>query len=243
MAMFGGGRFSKALRRGLPSEGTHVIDLDARVPPPSTAAASTDQVTPPGTQREIAQALPGNLGKLNRAKRDSERRKTPRAKAAYAVRTSSAAFKAAQKMWHSKNTAANPGRKSSVAYKAAQKNIGQLLKLRQLQQDDNLLLRIKQQRKSGIQSVGQLLKPRQPSESLTAIAVSPSVTLPGLWHEIIDCSVAARRAGAGIEMNSSTQRRKHAHDIQWDNWIMNDYIRVAVFIVMPALLLGLPLCM
>jgi hypothetical protein len=55
--------------------------------------------------------------------------------------------------------------------------------------------------------------------------------------------VAARRAGAGIEMNSSTHRRKHAHDIQWDNWIMNDYIRVAVFIVMPALLLGLPLCM
>jgi hypothetical protein len=38
------------------------------------------------------------------------------------------------------------------------KNIGQLLKLRQLQQDDNLLLRIKQQRKSGIQSVGQLLR-------------------------------------------------------------------------------------
>jgi hypothetical protein len=146
-------------------------DLDAR----GTAAAS------------IAQALPGNLAKLNRAKRDSERRKTP-------------SFKAAQKMWHSKNTAANPGRKSSVAYKAAQKNIGQLLKLRQLQQDDNLLLRIKQQRKSGIQSVGQLLKPRQPSQSLTAIAASPSVTLLCLLYEICDCSVAARRAGAGIEM-------------------------------------------
>ena len=76
-----------------------------------------------------------------------------------------------------------------------------------------------------------------------ARAVSPSVALPGLLHELIDCSVAARRAGAGIEMNSSTHRRKHAHNIQWDNRIMNDYIRVAVFIVMPALLLGLPLCM
>ncbi len=30
--------------------------------------------------------------------------------------------------------------------------------------------------------------------------------------------VAARRAGAGIEMNSSTHRRKHAHDIEWDNF-------------------------
>ena len=86
------------------------------MPPPSTAAASTDQVTPPGTQREIAQALPGNLGKLNRAKRDSERRKTPRAKAAYAVRTSSSAYKAAKKKWW-----ATTGRTSSVAYKAAQK--------------------------------------------------------------------------------------------------------------------------
>ena len=44
---------------------------------------------------EIAQALPGNLAKLNRAKRASERRKTP-------------SYKHAQKMWHSKNTAANP---------------------------------------------------------------------------------------------------------------------------------------
>jgi hypothetical protein len=58
-------------------------------------------------------------------------------------------------------------------------------------------------------------------------------------HEIIECSVAARRAGVGIEVNFSAHRRKHAHDIQWDNWIMIDYIRVAVFIVMPALLLGL----
>jgi hypothetical protein len=60
--------------------------------------------------------------------------------------------------------------------------------------------------------------------------------------QVIDIDAAALRAGAGIEMNSSTHRRKHAHDIQWDNWIMNDYIRVAVFILMPALLLGLHLC-
>ncbi len=104
-----------------------VIDRDARVPPPSTAAASTDQVTPPGTQRQIAQALPGNLGKLNRAKRDSERRKTPRAKAAFAVRTSSAAYKSAKKKWNSKYRAtakaktAAAGRISSAAYKSAKK--------------------------------------------------------------------------------------------------------------------------
>jgi hypothetical protein len=44
-----------------------------------------------------------------------------------------------------------------------------------------------------------------------AIAVSPSVALPGLLHEIIDCSVAARRAGAGIEMNSSTQHTRRQY--------------------------------
>ncbi len=196
MAILGHARCSRKLRRN--SKGPHVIDCDARVPPsstaaasidsdarvppPSSAAASTDQVTPPGTQRQIAQALPGNLGKLNRAKRDSERRKTPRAKAAYAVRTSSAAFKAAQKMWHSKNTAANPGRKSSVAYKAAQKNIGQLLKLRQLQQDDNLLLRIKQQRKSGIPSVGQLLRTTVSLTSCSAISTHEILHLQQQRH-------------------------------------------------------------
>ena len=34
------------------------------------------------------------------------------------------------------------------------------------------------------------------------------MALPGLLHEIIDCSVAARRAGAGIEMNSSDVTKK-----------------------------------
>ena len=65
------------------------------------------------------------------------------------------------------------------------------------------------------------MKPRQPSKSLTAIAASPSVTLLGILYELCDCSVPARRAGTGIEMNSSTHRRK---------------------MVMPALLLGLHLC-
>jgi hypothetical protein len=141
MAIFGHARCLRKLRRN--SKGPHVIDCDARVPPPSTAAASidrdarvpppstaaasTDQVTPPGTQRQIAQALPGNLGKLNRAKRDSERRKTPRAKAAYAIRTSSVAYKSAKKKWNSKYRAtakaktAAARRKSSAAYKAAKK--------------------------------------------------------------------------------------------------------------------------
>jgi hypothetical protein len=90
------------------------------------AVVSTDQSSPPGTQRQIAQALPGNLVKLNRAKRDSERRKTPQAKADFAVnlvklnrakrdserrktpqakadfavRTSSAAYKDAKKRWN-----------------------------------------------------------------------------------------------------------------------------------------------
>jgi hypothetical protein len=41
-----------------------------------------------------------NLVKLNRAKRDSERRKTPQAKADFAVRTSSAAYKDAKKRWN-----------------------------------------------------------------------------------------------------------------------------------------------
>jgi hypothetical protein len=143
MAILGHARCSRKLRRN--SKGPHVIDCDARVPPPSTAAASidrdarvpppstaaasTDQLTPPGTQRQIAQALPGNLGKLNRAKRDSERRKTPQAKAAFAVRTSSSAYKAAKKKWNSKSWAtaksktATTGRRSSVAYKAAQTKI------------------------------------------------------------------------------------------------------------------------
>jgi hypothetical protein len=97
MAMCGGGRFSKKMRRGQSSEGTHVIDLDASVPPPSTAAASADHVTPLVAQRQFAQALPGKVGKQKvsdleaaekRAKRDFERRKTPEAKAAAALRTS-----------------------------------------------------------------------------------------------------------------------------------------------------------
>ena len=118
MAIFGHARFSQELRRRLPSESPQVIDCDAVV--------STDQITPPGTQRQIAQALPGNLVKLNRAKRDSERRKTPRAKAAYAVRTSSAATpgrKAAQKKYRAtaKAKTAAAGRQSSAAYKAAKK--------------------------------------------------------------------------------------------------------------------------
>ena len=92
MAIFGHARCLRKLRRN--SKGP---DSDAGVPPPSSAVASTDQVTPPGTQRQIAQALPGNLGKLNRAKRDFERRKTLRAKAAYAIRTSSVAYKSAKK--------------------------------------------------------------------------------------------------------------------------------------------------
>ena len=140
MAIFGHARFSQELRCRLPSEGPQVIDCDARVPPPSTAAASidrdarvpppstaaasTDELTAPGTHRQIAQALPGNLGKLNRAKRDSERRKNPRGKAAFAVRTSSSAYKAAKKSGIQK--------------------VGQLLNLRQLQQDEDLLLRTRQ---------------------------------------------------------------------------------------------------
>ena len=91
------------------SESPQVIDCDA------------------GTQRQITQAPPGNLVKLDRAKRDSERRKTPRAKAAFAVRTSSAAYKSAKKKWNSKYRAtakaktAAAGRQSSAAYKAAKK--------------------------------------------------------------------------------------------------------------------------
>ncbi len=129
MAMFGGGRFSKELRRGQSSEGTHVIDLDASVLSPSTAAASADHVTPPVAQRQFAQALPGKVGKRKafdledaekRAKRESDRRKTPGAKAAAALRTSSAAYKAAAKERRArpKAKAAVAKRTSSAAYKA-----------------------------------------------------------------------------------------------------------------------------
>jgi hypothetical protein len=44
-------QFAPMTRRRLDD---NVIDRDARVPPPSTAAASTDQVTPPSTQRQFA---------------------------------------------------------------------------------------------------------------------------------------------------------------------------------------------
>ncbi len=57
MAMFGGRRFSKVLRREHTSEGTDVIDLNTK------AAASADHVTPVNVQRQFAQALPSKVGK------------------------------------------------------------------------------------------------------------------------------------------------------------------------------------
>jgi hypothetical protein len=104
--------------------------IDASVPPPSTAAASADHVTPLVAQRQFAQALPGKVGKQKvsdleaaekRAKRESERRKTPEAKAVVALRTSSAAYKAAAKRSRAnpKAKAAAAQRKSSDAYKSA----------------------------------------------------------------------------------------------------------------------------
>ncbi len=44
--------------------------------------------------------------------------------------------------------------------------------------------------------------------AFVSVANECARALPGLLHEIIDCSVAARRAGAGIEMNSSDATKK-----------------------------------